>query len=164
MSAAVLLPAYANTNAGSKVYVCAEPQQADLDATAYAALTWVELKGVGSFGETGTTTNILNYDTWGTEVTQKAKGISDAGSPDIEVERIPTDPGQIIMRTAANANFNYAIKIERNDKATSGGTPTIIFTRGLITGPRRPQGRNEDFDLEIFGTGLNQKEIVVDPT
>lgn len=164
---ALVASGYFNTNAGSTLYVCATDQPDDLDASEYAALTWVQVTGVGSHGEAGTSTNILTYDTWDTEVAQKAKGISDAGSPDIEVARDPDDAGQVILRTAANTNLNYAFKIERNDNpdpSPGDGTPTIIYNRGLVTGPRRPFGRNEDFDLEIFSLALQQKEIVVAPT
>lgn len=157
--------AFANTNSGSKLHICALAQPTDLDAVAFAALTWVEVKGVGSHGEVGTSTNILTYDTWDTTVIQKAKGISDAGSPEIELSRIPTDPGQILLYAGAATNLNYAFRITRTDKPTAevGATPTIIYNRGLIVGPRRPMGRNEDFDLEIFMLGLNQKEVVVNP-
>jgi len=155
---------FANTNAGSKLFICATEQAADLDQTAFEALVYVEVKGVGSVGEAGINTNILTYDTWDTDVIQKAKGISDAGSPELEIARIPTDPGQILLYAAAATNFNYAFKIEKNDKATGGGTPTTIFNRGLVVGPKRPQGRNEDFDLEMWTLGLQQREVVVDPT
>lgn len=156
--------AFVNTNAGGKVYVCATPQNADLTQGGYEALTWVLITAVGSHGEAGSSTNILTYDTWDTTVVQKGKGLTNAGDPEIEVARIPTDPGQIIMRAAALTNFNYAFKVERNDKVVSTGTPTIIYNRGLVTGPKRPLGRNEDFDLEVFTLALNQKEIVVDPS
>lgn len=156
---------FVNANAGSKLYVCATPQQTDLTASTFAALTWVEIKGVGSHGEAGSTTNILTYDTWDTVVLQKAKGITDAGSPEIELARIPTDPGQVILNTAALTNLNYAFKMVRNDPPDDDpdSTPTIIFNRGLITGPARPFGRNEDFDLEVFTLALNQREVVVNP-
>lgn len=163
-TAAAFLPvAFANTNAGSKLYVCATAQQADLDRAGYEALTFVEVKSVGNHGETGSNTNILTYNTWDTDVAQKGKGVTDAGSPEIELARVPTDPGQRILRAAADTPLNYAFKIVRNDPAIVGGTGTVIYNRGLVTGPRRPNGQNEDFDLEIFTLGLNQKEIVVDP-
>lgn len=154
--------AYANTNSGAKVYVCATPQPTDLDAAAYAALTWVLISNLGNHGETGSNTNILTYDTWDTKVIQKSKGITDAGSPEIEVARLTSDAGQTILRDAAKTNFNYAFKMERNDKPNETGTGTILYNRGLVTGPKRPHGRNEDFDLEMFTLGLNQEEIVVD--
>ncbi len=155
--------AFANTNAGSKLYVCATAQQNDLEQADYEALTWVEIKAVGNYGETGSKTNILTYDTWDTIVTQKAKGITDAGSPTIELARLPTDPGQMILREISRQNLNYAFRTVRNDPAVEGGTGTIIYNRGLVTGPTRPGGKNEDFDLEVFTLGLNQLEIVVNP-
>lgn len=163
--AAAVPAAFANTNAGKKVYVCAEPQQEDLTATEFAALTWVRVKGVGNFGETGATTNLLSYDTWDTDVTQKAKGTTDGGSPELEVARIPNDPGQVILRNAAATNLNYAVKVEGNDKPDDkpNSTPTIRYNRGLIVGPRTPNGRVEDFDLEVFSFGLNQRQTSVDP-
>lgn len=156
---------FANTMSGSKFYVCATAQNADLDATAFAALTWVQVKGVGSHGETGVNTNIVNYDTWDTEFVQKAKGTSNAGDPEIELARISADAGQIILRTAGdhfNKN-NYAFKIERNDAIPGvGETPTTIYNRGLVAGPRTTHGRNEDFELEIYTLALQQQQIIVE--
>ncbi len=156
--------AFANTNSAGKLFVCADPQQDDLQQDDYEALDWVEVTGLGSHGETGSSTNILTYDTWDTDVIQKAKGITDAGSPEIELARKPNDAGQNILRIAANTNLNYAFKLVKNDIAVEGGIGTIIYNRGLVVGPRRPHGRNEDFDLEIFTLGLNQREVVVAPT
>lgn len=161
---ALLSSAFVNTNANGKLYICATPQNADLDQAGYEALVWVQVKGVGTHGQTGVSTNLLTYNTWDTTVAQKAKGVSDAGSPDVELSRLPDDPGQIILRAAALTNFNYAFKIERNDRNVEAGTPTVIYNRGLVVGPKRPNGRNEDFDLEVFTLGLNQLEIVVNPS
>lgn len=165
MTTDLVAKGYFNTNAGSKLYVCATPQPTDLNAAGYAALTWVLVSGVGSVGETGDNTNILNYDTWDDEVLQKAKGLTDAGSPEIEVARDPSDAGQDVLRAAAQTNFYYAFKIEGTDvpDANPASTPTIRYNRGLVAGPREPNGRNEDFDLEIFTLGLVQKQIKVDP-
>ncbi|NUM72734.1 hypothetical protein HUU40_00090 [candidate division KSB1 bacterium] len=154
-----------NTNAGCKLYVCSTPQEIGIDETDFEALNWVEVKGLGSHGETGSATNILNYDTWDLKVIQKAKGLTNAGDPLIELARRPTDPGQIIMRAAAKTNGNYAFKMQRNDAITpTTGTPTILYNLGLVTGPVRPHGRNEAFEIENFTVALNQEEIVVDPT
>jgi len=157
--------AYFNTNAGSKLYVCATAQPDALDESEFEALTWVLVGGVGSIGETGDNTNVLSYDTWDDEVVQKAKGMTNAGDPEIEVARDPDDAGQDILRTAAGTNFYYAFKIEGTDQPdnNAGAQPTIRYNRGLVAGPREPNGRNEDFDLEIFTLGLVQKQIKVDP-
>lgn len=155
---------YLTTNSGAKVFVSAAPQPIDLDQAAFEALVWVEVKGVGNFGETGENTNILSYDDWGTPVIQKAKGNTDAGSPEIEYRRIPTDPGQTILRQIAKTNLNYAIKTVWNDAETVGGTGTTSYNRGIVAGPKQPNGRSEDFRLEMVTLGLNQVQIIVEPT
>lgn len=165
-SAALALPVgFANANAGSKLYISSASVSVGINKTALEALTWTEIKGIGSHGEAGVSTNILNYDTWDTTVIQKAKGMSDAGSPQLELARDQADAGQDALRAAALTNVNWAFKMERNDKPNSnvGSKPTIIYNVGLVAGPTRPFGRNEDFDLEVFTLALQQLEIVVDP-
>ena len=158
--------AFANSNAASTLWIASTvadgpiplAQNTDLDLAGYEALEWTQVSSVGSHGETGNNQNILTYDTWDTVVIQKAKGIIDAGSPEIELAALPDDPGQIALRAAAETNQQYAFRIVKND-APVGGTPTIVYNRGLVVGPRTPNGRNEDFDLEIFTLALNQVQI-----
>lgn len=154
--------AYANTNSQSKLFVCPNPQNSALTKTDFEALDWVEIGSVGSIGETGTSTNILNYDTWNDTVIQKGKGLSDAGSPVIECARVPSDPGQLILQEAATVglNNNYAFKTERAD-GTTLDNGSVMYNRGLVTGPTLPGGRNEDFDLIMFTLGLQQEQIIV---
>src|SRR5690606_32216194 len=115
-------------------------------------------KGIGNFGEAGITTNIVDYPTWGTTVTSKGKGISNAGDPDVEMLRIIADPGQVAMRAAGdpeNAD-NYAFKHVKQNGET-------VYYRGLVTGPRHPNGGNEDFDLDVYTLALQQKPVHVAP-
>lgn len=161
----------ANTNKGRKFYVAVTapggttpaPQPTDLNQAQYEALNWLEVKNVGSIGESGTDTNLPTYDELATEVTQKQKGISNAGDPDVEVARNAADDGQKAMRAAAKTKFNYAFKTEDNDAPDANHTNSVYYNREVVTGPRRPNGRNEDFVLEVYKLGLNQIEIVVDP-
>jgi hypothetical protein len=157
--------AFANSNAASRIFVCPTPQNQILEKADYELLDWVEIKAIGNLGETGKNTNVLTYPTWDTSVVQKAKGMTDAGSPTLEVARIPTDPGQMILNAASAVgnNNNYAFKIQRAD-GTTPTNGTIQYNRGLVMGPTRPNGANEDFDLEVFTLGLQQEEIVVNPT
>ncbi|TWG90317.1 tail tube protein [Mesorhizobium sp. J18] len=160
----------ANTNKGRKFYIAVDtdnttplPQPTDLTQTDYEALTWLEVKNVGSIGESGTQTNIVSYDELSTDVTQKQKGISNAGDPPVEVARNTSDPGQKAMRAAAATKYLYAFKTEDADAPDESTTNSVYYNRGLVTGPTRPNGRNEDFNLEVFTLGLIQREIVVDP-
>lgn len=161
----------AQTNKGRKFFIAVDapasttplPCPDDLTQQEFEALEWLEVKNVGSIGESGTQTNLPTYDELATEVTQKQKGISNAGDPPVECARNPTDDGQKAMRAAAKTKFNHAFKTEDNDAPQAGYTNSVYYNRGLVTGPTRPGGRNEDFILEVFTLGLNQLEIVVDP-
>lgn len=156
-----------NINLGGKFYICATPQTADLDLAAFQALTWVEVGGVGSVGEMGRTQNVPAYDTWNRNTPHKAKGMTDGGNPPVEVARDTADAGQDILRTAASPTERraYAVKVEHNDKLTvPGGSNSCFYNRALVTGPTRPQGRAEDFDLEVFTLGMLQDELSSDPT
>lgn len=155
----------ANTNAASKWYVCPTPQNRTLSEADYNDLTWVLISNVGNVGETGKSTNVLTYNTWDTQVADKAKGVTDAGSPTFEVARDPDDPGQDILRQAGAVGNNnkYAFKQVRADGPV-GGVGTIFYNRGIVGGPTRPNGGNEDFDLEVFTLGFVQEEIIVEPT
>ncbi len=155
-------PVFANTMAGSKFFISTTQENEDLTQAEYEALDWIQVKGIGSHGETGNTQNVVSYDTWDLLFTQKAKGIANAGDPELEFARISNDPGQIALDAAARAgNPNrYAFKIERND-APEGGSPTVFYNRGVVTGPRTQHGRNEDFDLKLYTCGLEQEQIEV---
>lgn len=161
----------ANTNKGRKFYIAVTTPggstplacPSDLNQGQFEALNWTQVSNVGSIGESGMQTNLPTYDELSTEVMQKQKGISNAGDPPVEVARNPTDPGQVALRAAAATKFNYAFKTEDNDAPSSDYTNSIYYNRGVVTGPTRPNGRNEDFILEVFTLGLNQREIVVNP-
>ena len=151
------------TNQGRKFYVCATPQPADINQAAYESLTFVEVKKIGNVGESGTTTNIVSYDTMDTEFSQKGKGISNAGDPTVEYARDYTDAGQNALRVAAKTSFIYATKTEYDDSPDGILSNTLIFNRGILTGPTRANGAVEDFILEVMTFGYVQEEIVVDP-
>lgn len=154
----------ANSMMGGKVYISAAQATLPVNAAAYAALSWTEIKLVGNMGQIGTTVNSLSYPTWGDTVTQKAKGAADSGNPTLEVMRNTADAGQIAVKAAALTNLTYAFKVERNDKLTGGGTNSLFYNWGYVAGPTRPQGGNEDFDVEIYTFMYQALETVVNPT
>lgn len=147
----------AYSHSGVKFYISTTAQNDDLDDHAslgFPGLTYTEVKAVGNIGPYGIDTNVISYDTLSTAVTLKAKGITNAGDPEIECARIDDDPGQIAMRAAGAVTVrdSYAFKIEKQDGS-------VDYLRGLCMGPNRPSGRNEDFDLEVFTLGLNQEPL-----
>lgn len=146
----------------TKLYVCATAQTATLNRAAFEALTWVQVKNVGSVTGMGTNPNIVNYNTLDDDVVQKAKGIVDGGSWEVEVAYVFDDAGQIIMRTAAATDYEYAFKLEYENAPSAAYTNTIVYNKGLVAGPRRPGGRGDDFILEQYTIAMNQTDITVD--
>jgi hypothetical protein len=143
----------AKTNKGREVYVCETAQASDLDLAAFVALTWVLVSNVGAIGESGASTNLPSYDEFDTDVLQKGKGITDAGTTTIEVSTNMTDVGQVALRTAALTQNDFAISWVDDDGVTH-------YQRGKITGPTAPNGRNEDFRRQVFTMGWNQREVI----
>lgn len=145
----------ANSNSGLTFGISTIVQNADVaDATAYGLLTYTAVGSVGKVGPRGIDTNILSYPTLDEVVTQKAKGLTNAGDPEIECATLPADAGQIAMIAAGVPSVKdaYAFEIVVNGET--------YYNRGIVTGPVRPGGGVEDFDLSMFKLGLVQAEIV----
>ncbi|MBN49993.1 MAG: hypothetical protein CMN85_10660 [Spongiibacteraceae bacterium] len=147
------------SHAGDKFYISTTAQSSNLDQTGFEALSFTQVTQVGSIGEYGVSTNMLSYDTLDTVVSQKAKGITNAGDPAIECARNSDDAGQLAMKVAgAPTYYNaHAFKVLRQDGS-------IDYLRGLVAGPVAPNGRNEDFDLWVFTLALVQEPLFVDAT
>ena len=84
----------AKANADGAFYFCKTPQPNDLTKEQFEALEWIKIEEVGKLPESGSSTNIIKYDTIDTTVTQKAKGVTDAGGGTLEVAYNGTAPGQ----------------------------------------------------------------------
>lgn len=151
--------AEARSHSGNTLSISTTVQNDDLDLAGFQGLTYTKVSGVGSVGEYGISTNTLTHDTWDTLVAQKAKGITNAGDPAVEVARTIGDPGQEAMNIAGAANNydNYAFKITNQDGS-------VDYLRGLVTGPTRSGGRNEDFDLATYNLLLNQQVVTDNPS
>jgi len=143
--------AQAGTNAGAKFYVCETTQPADLDATAYAALTWVLVGGTAAIPEAGRTEEIVSFDrTDGAAI--KGKGSLDYGGGDLEVAYLPADLGQIALVTMAATKLPYAFKVVLDD-AAGALSATTEFTRGIVGGPSRPSKSGKEFATRVFSLG-----------
>lgn len=153
----------AYTNANGKFYFCTKPQPKELTQAEFEKLEWTEVENVGKLPETGSSTNTVKYDTINTTVTQKAKGVTDAGGGNLECAYTADAPGQAALREAAQTNYMYATKRELTDAPDSNHTNTVFYNRGLISGPTHAGGGVEDFVTETFTIANNQLEIVVPP-
>lgn len=143
------------TNFGGKFYISTTAENEDLSSSEFGQLTYVEVPNLGTHGDTGVTQNIISYSTWGRNVVCKGKGEADAGSPDVEFLDVAS-AGMDLMEAAASVNNqnNYAFKVEWSDGS-------LEFNRGLVTGPTRMKGGNEDFKRVSYNLGMQQEPVTV---
>lgn len=147
------------TNFGGRLYIAGTgssptAQNADLNLSAFQALTdWIQLPNVGSIGETGINQNAVNYPTWDRRVLQKGKGQANAGDPEVECLDVASD-GMTAFIAAGDPNNqnNYAFRIVWDDG-------TVEYNRGLVMGPRKPKGGNEEFKRVVFTLALQQQDV-----
>ena len=149
------------TQSGDVFAISTTAAATDLDDHAtlgFPSLTYTDVSKVGSIGEFGVSTNMVSYDTLDRDVTLKAKGMTDGGSPTIECAETAADAGQIAMIAAGlpTNKSNYAFRITRADGQ-------IEYLRGLVGGPVRPGGRNEGFRVLQFTLALQQAPVVIPP-
>lgn len=148
-----------STHAGKTISVAVDldPNTDIADAAAFAALTWVEVPGIGAFPELGRNEAIATYNTF--KKMEKGKGAPDFGGGDMEVKRISGDAGQIALRTAGSKNLHVAFKVVYDDDtgaATGDFTATTEYAKGVISGPRRGGSGDEDMILDVYSLGFTQ--------
>lgn len=143
------------TNFGGKFYISTTAQNADLTQSEFEALTFTQVPNVGNHGDTGVNQNVVNYSTWDRNVISKGKGEADAGSPQVEFLDVAS-AGMDLMEAAADVNNTnaYAFKVLWADGS-------VEYNRGIVTGPTRPKGGNEDFKRLQFSLGFNQAPVIV---
>jgi hypothetical protein len=128
----------------------------DLALSDFEALTFVTVPNMGTHGDTGISQNLVSYSTWDRNVIRKGKGEADAQNADVEFLDIAS-AGMDVMLTAAGVNNpdNYAFRVTWPDGS-------IEYNRGLVTGPMRLKGANEDFKRVQFSLGMQQEAVVVE--
>lgn len=150
---------------GTKVYISTTAVTTfPLNAAAFVALTYTEIGSVGNLGDYGVSPNMVTYNTLGTQIATKAKGVEDAGELSIEVARIYDDAGQVAVRAAAATKSNYAFKVEYGDKPTPAMTNSIMYAVGPVSGPQLLGGSTDDFIRESYTVAFtDQRPVFVNP-
>src|SRR6478609_7593526 len=100
--------------AGAKFFIGAAvnsvPDDADVDATDFASVSFTEVKGWQTMGAVGDAATLISEDIISSGRTLKAKGTRNAGSMQNNFIVLPTDPGQIALIAAENTDYNYPFK------------------------------------------------------
>lgn len=120
------------TSARTKVYTTSAAYTTATDTGAeYAALTWVEIGDVVSFGEFGASFEEIVHQPISDGQTYRFKGTKNNGTLALGLGRAPADAGQALLVAHSESYVDYPFKVALND-APSGGTPTTLYFPGKV--------------------------------
>lgn len=102
------------TTAGSKLKISAV-LPTSVTKTAYAALTFTEIKEATDLGALGRTYNPVTHSPVGSRGVVKLKGSYDDGTMTIQLGWAPGDPGQALVETALDDDDFYAFELEHQN-------------------------------------------------
>ncbi len=144
------------TNFGGIFAISTTAENDDLTLSEFSGLSYTDVPNLVTSDPTGVTQNVVSDSTWDRPVVCKGKGEADAGSPNVEFQDAPSAGMDLIAAAADYSDANsYAFKFTWTDGSEE-------YNRGLVTGPQRTKGGNEDFKHVIFTLGLQQPPEVVE--
>jgi len=146
------------TNFGGTFSISEAAANSDLTLSGFTALTFVLVPNIGNHGPSGVSQNVVSFSTWDRNVASKGKGEANAGDPTVTFLDI-VSAGMTLMLAAADVDDSnsYGFKVTWPDGS-------VEYNRGIVTGPARPKGGNEDFKTLEFTLGFNQVPVIVDAT
>ena len=128
---------------------------------AFAADAYVEIGEISTFGEMGSTANVLKFPVVSDEYVRKSKGTRDAGDPALVVGFVADDPGQIALRAAETKKYYYNFRMTLQDAQDENHTNTVIYFRAIVAGAQNSFGGNEDYVTETYTLGIWPKPLPI---
>lgn len=121
---------------GSKIYIGTPLDRKSTPWTEadFASITWTEIKGWTTLGAIGPSAQLISTQLINSEDEDKQKGSRNWGSMQNTFAADPTDAGQIALIAAEATRYNYAFKVEWNDKPATGASPknSLRYFIGLV--------------------------------
>jgi hypothetical protein len=150
------------TNKGTAVQICVTPQPADLNAAAFAALTYVDVCCATEVPTVGSESEIISeFCISGVEKT--AIGASTGATFDISVFAEMNCVGQDILRQAYGTQTVYAMRIVRPDGVPGVTTASAIYTRVMVSSAMFGGGGINDMVSDVYTAKITQEPIFVKP-
>jgi hypothetical protein len=152
------------TATGAKLFIAPSQATKPADATAFAALTWTEIKFISNLGEYGDEAAEITFPVLGDARVLKAKGARDSGAMTVNVAHVVGDPGQAALVAAEKTANNYPFKVTMPNRLTPGGTDEINYLWGLVRSRRLNVGANDNVLQKNFAISMNAEPLEVAAT
>lgn len=142
------------------------PEDADIDASDFASVSWTEIKGWQTMGAIGDAATLITESVISSGRDLKAKGTRNAGSMQNNFIILPADTGQIALIAAEATDYNYPFKIEFDDAPPTGTAPkgTIKYFYGIVMTAQENGGGANTARLISGNIEINSKIVTVAPT
>lgn len=134
------------------------------DQADYEADSFIDIGEVSDIGEFGDTAETIEFTSLSDRRVRKFKGSFDAGVFTCQCGADQTDAGQIALATAFAADDDYNFRVQLNDEATVGGTPTTLYFSGKVMSMQRNVGSVNNVVMRTFNIAINSEITEVDPT
>lgn len=154
--------------AGQRFFIgpAMEMPDEDVDATAFAAISWTEIKNWETMGAIGDAAQLITTSLISRQRDIKQKGTRNAGSMQNNFAVSATDPGQIALIAAEGTNNNYPFKIQGNDAPSAGGSPKAserLFV-GLVTSAQEQGGGANTVRMLSSTIEINSNVVRIAPS
>lgn len=151
--------------AGAKVYIgpAMAPGASDFvlaDFETSPPKSWVQIGMVETIGSFGDTAQSVTFNAVGRRRVIKKKGSRDAGQMDLVMGIDPSDTGQAALRAAEATDFDYAFKVEFNDKTSASGAANSLryFVGQVLTAAEQLDGADNIMKLNC-SVGINSNVV-----
>lgn len=112
-----------------------------------ADTTYIPIDGLTNIGGYGGTRQLITSDHVGSGKTKKAKGSINYGSMNLAADYQPSDPGQLAVEAAVEADDAYNIKVER--PIGKGKVRIDYFPAFVMSNANELGGSNDAQKLQI---------------
>ncbi len=119
-----------------------DDKSTDFVAADFTSQTWTEITEWVTMGDFGDEAADIVSQIIGEGRDKHAKGTRNAGQIENMFNHQVLDAGVIASKVAEKSSFNYAFKIEMNDKPSAGASPknSVINFVGLVQGAKQVGG------------------------
>ena len=149
---------------GARLFIGGPVAESVDTVTEYAALTWLEVKGLKSIGAFGDTATAVTSKQLNRNREYKKKGTLDGGSPAFVVDMIQDDPGQMAIDAALYSPSDFAFKVEVPNGSGAPNSNGLRYFSGQVMSFPEEIGAADSPITSTFGVGVNTPILKVAPT